>query len=88
MNMHHHWNRVSAALVLALAASASQAHTGHGTTGLFEGLFFWGWITCLPWWLWGSFVAALPKNKAWWLATFMLSLVASAAIEWVLPFHF
>jgi urease accessory protein len=83
VNMHHHWNRVSAALVLALAASASQAHTGHGTTGLFEGLVhplgLDHLLAMVAVGIWS--VAALPKNKAWWgPATFMLSLVASAAI--------
>ena len=69
--------------MLVLAASASQAHTGHGTSGIFEGLVHpFGLdhlLAMVAVGIWS--VSALPKNKAWWgPATFMLSLVVSAAI--------
>ena len=83
MKPHPHWNRIPAALMLALATSASQAHTGHGTSGLFEGLVHpFGLdhlLAMVAVGIWS--VAALPKSKAWWgPAIFMLSLVPSAAI--------
>jgi urease accessory protein len=68
---------------LALAAGLAQAHTGHGTSGLAEGLAHpFGadhLLAMVAVGLWSS--SALPANKAWQgPATFMLALCLSAAL--------
>ncbi len=75
--------RAAGVTVLALMAGAAQAHTGHGTTGLYEGLIHpFGLdhlLAMVAVGIWS--VSALPANKAWWgPATFMLSLILSAAL--------
>lgn len=83
MKSNRHWTRVLVAASMGLAASASQAHTGHGTSGLFEG--FWHpfgldhLIAMIALGIWS--VSALPANTVWWgPATFMASLVISAVL--------
>jgi urease accessory protein len=68
---------------LLLAATAAQAHTGHGTNSLFDGLAhplgLDHLLAMVAVGVWS--VMALPTNRAWWgPATFMLALVASAAL--------
>lgn len=68
---------------LALVAGLAQAHTGHGTTGVFEGLVHpFGLdhlLAMVAVGIWS--VSALPASKAWWgPATFLLTLVLSAAL--------
>jgi urease accessory protein len=75
--------RTGAVVVLTLAAGAAQAHTGHGTSGIAEGLAHPlgadHLLAMLAVGVWS--VSALPANKAWWgPATFMLTLVLSAAL--------
>lgn len=68
---------------LALAAGLAQAHTGHGTTGVFEGLVHpFGLDHLLAMVAVGMWsVSALPASKAWWgPATFLLTLVLGAAL--------
>ena len=68
---------------LALGAGLAQAHTGHGTTGVFEGLVHpFGLDHLLAMVAVGMWsVSALPASKAWWgPATFLLALVLSAAL--------
>jgi len=68
---------------LALVAGMAQAHTGHGTTGVFEGMVHpFGLDHLLAMVAVGMWsVSALPANKAWWgPATFLLTLVVSAAL--------
>jgi len=68
---------------LALAAGLAQAHTGHGTTGVFEGMVHpFGLDHLLAMVAVGMWsVSALPANKAWWgPATFLLTLGVSAAL--------
>ncbi|MEI8325053.1 MAG: HupE/UreJ family protein [Betaproteobacteria bacterium] len=68
---------------LALAAGAAQAHTGHGTAGVVEGLAHpFGMDHLLAMVAVGVWsVSALPDPKAWWGPfTFMLSLTVSAAL--------
>jgi urease accessory protein len=72
-----------AATLLAGLASAAQAHTGHGTSSLFEGLVHpFGLDHLLAMVAVGVWsVSALPAGKTWWgPATFLLALVASAAL--------
>ena len=81
MKSHSQWSRVVVAALLGLATSASQAHTGHGTSGLYEGLTHpFGLdhlLAMVAVGIWS--VSALPANNAWWgPATFMTSLVISA----------
>lgn len=82
--MEHKTTRgLIAAALLAGAASAAQAHTGHGTSSLFEGLAHpFGadhLLAMVAVGVWS--VLALPQGKAWWgPATFMLALAASAAL--------
>lgn len=67
----------------AFAAFAAQAHTGHGTSGLAEGLAHpLGADHLLAMVAVGAWsVSALPAGKVWQgPATFMLALVVSAAI--------
>jgi urease accessory protein len=68
---------------LGLMAGLAQAHTGHGTFGIAEGLAHPlgadHLLAMVAVGIWS--VSALPANKAWWgPATFMLSLVFSAAL--------
>jgi urease accessory protein len=68
---------------LGLFAGLAQAHTGHGTSGIAEGLAHpFGadhLLAMVAVGLWS--VSALPANKAWWgPATFMLSLIISAVL--------
>jgi urease accessory protein len=75
--------RTAALLGLMATAGAAQAHTGHGTASLFEGLVHPlgadHVLAMLAVGLWS--VAALPAGKVWQgPATFMLALVASAAL--------
>lgn len=68
---------------MALAVCAAQAHTGHGTSGVAEGLahplgadHVLAMVAVGVW-----SVSALSANKAWWgPATFLLALMASAAL--------
>ena len=75
--------RPVALITLVLVAGAAQAHTGHGTSGLSEGLAhpmgFDHLLAMVAVGLWS--VSALPAQKAWWgPATFLLTLVVSAAL--------
>lgn len=77
------WIRLTVALLLGLAASVSHAHIGHGTSGFYEGITHpFGLdhlLAMVAVGIWS--VSALPSNKVWQgPATFMLSLIASAAI--------
>ena len=68
---------------LATTALAAQAHTGHGTHSLMEGLAHpFGLDHLLAMVAVGVWsVSALPQGKAWQgPATFLLALVASAAL--------
>jgi urease accessory protein len=81
--MSFNFARCAGVAILALVASAAQAHTGHGTSGIAEGLAHpFGLdhlLAMVAVGLWS--VSALPANKAWWgPATFMLSLIVSAAL--------
>jgi urease accessory protein len=76
-------SRAGTAVALTLAASVAQAHTGHGTSGVAEGLAHPlgadHLLAMLAVGIWS--VSALPANKAWWgPATFMLSLLLSAVL--------
>jgi urease accessory protein len=67
----------------ALTVGVAQAHTGHGTAGISEGLahplgadHLLAMVAVGVW-----SVSALPSGNAWWgPATFLLSLVISAAL--------
>ena len=75
--------RVAAAALLAGLAGAAQAHTGHGTHSLMEGLVHpFGLDHLLAMVAVGVWsVSALPRDKAWQgPATFLLALVVSAAL--------
>ncbi|MDO9605000.1 HupE/UreJ family protein [Hydrogenophaga sp.] len=75
--------RATAAVLLAGLAGAAQAHTGHGTHSLMEGLVHpFGLDHLLAMVAVGVWsVSALPKGKAWWgPATFLAALVVSAAL--------
>ena len=79
----NHIRRLSAAALMACLAGAAQAHTGHGTHSLMEGLAHpFGLDHLLAMVAVGVWsVSALPQGKAWWgPATFLLALVASAAL--------
>ncbi len=72
-----------AATLLAGAAGAAQAHTGHGTSSLFEGLVHpFGpdhLLAMLAVGVWS--VSALPASRAWQgPATFLLALIVSATL--------
>lgn len=74
---------LAAIALLTLASGAAQAHTGHGTHSLMEGLAHpFGLDHLLAMVAVGVWsVSALPQGKAWWgPATFLLALVASAAL--------
>jgi urease accessory protein len=75
--------RAGGIVALALVSGAAQAHTGHGTTGLFEGLAhplgLDHLLAMVAVGLWS--VSALPAHKTWWgPAIFMASLMVSAAL--------
>ena len=75
--------RTAILAALTLAASAAQAHTGHGASTLFDGLAhplgLDHLLAMVAVGLWS--VTVLPVSRAWWgPATFMLALVASAAL--------
>ncbi len=75
--------RATAAVLLAGLAGAAQAHTGHGTSSLMEGLVHpFGadhLLAMVAVGIWS--VSALPRDKAWQgPATFLLALVVSAAL--------
>jgi len=75
--------RLAGAALLAGLAGAAQAHTGHGTHGLVDGLVHpFGpdhLLAMVAVGLWS--VSALPAGRAWQgPATFLLALVASAAL--------
>ena len=75
--------RATAAALLAGLAGAAQAHTGHGTHSLMEGLVHpFGLDHLLAMVAVGVWsVSALPQGKAWQgPATFLLALVISAAL--------
>ena len=75
--------RVAAAVLLAGLAGAAQAHTGHGTHSLMEGLVHpFGLDHLLAMVAVGVWsVSALPRDRAWQgPATFLLALVVSAAL--------
>ncbi|MBL8388325.1 MAG: HupE/UreJ family protein [Hydrogenophaga sp.] len=75
--------RVVAAALLAGLAGAAQAHTGHGTHSLMEGLAHpFGLDHLLAMVAVGVWsVSALPQGKAWQgPAAFLAALVASAAL--------
>lgn len=75
--------RVAAAALLAGLAGAAQAHTGHGTHSLMEGLVHpFGLDHLLAMVAVGVWsVSALPEGKTWHgPATFLLALMASAAM--------
>jgi urease accessory protein len=79
----NHIRRLSAAVLMAGLAGAAQAHTGHGTHSLMAGLVHpFGLDHLLAMVAVGVWsVSALPQGKAWWgPATFLLALVASAAL--------
>jgi urease accessory protein len=79
----NHIRRLSAAVLMAGLAGAAQAHTGHGTHSLMAGLVHpFGLDHLLAMVAVGVWsVSALPQGKAWWgPATFLLALVASAAM--------
>lgn len=78
-----HIRRATAAALLAGLAGAAQAHTGHGTSSLMEGLVHpFGLDHLLAMVAVGVWsVSALPQGKAWQgPATFLLALVISAAL--------
>jgi urease accessory protein len=75
--------RIAALLGLLTMAGAAQAHTGHGTTSLFEGLAhplgLDHLLAMVAVGLWSA--TSLPAGKVWQgPATFMLALLASAAL--------
>jgi urease accessory protein len=75
--------RSASVTTLLLAAGAAQAHTGHGTSGVLEGLAhplgLDHLLAMVAVGVWS--VSALPANKAWWgPLTFLLALVVSAAL--------
>ncbi|MCW5654881.1 HupE/UreJ family protein [Hydrogenophaga sp.] len=72
-----------AATLLTGLAGAAQAHTGHGTSSLFEGLVHpFGadhLLAMVAVGVWS--VSALPAGKAWWgPVTFLGALIVSAAL--------
>lgn len=74
---------VGATALLAALATSAQAHTGHGTHSLMEGLVHpFGadhLLAMVAVGVWS--VSALPQGKAWWGPTaFMAALTASAAL--------
>jgi len=75
--------RIGSVLLLASLAGAAQAHTGHGTSSLMEGLAHpFGLDHLLAMVAVGVWsVSALPAGKAWQgPATFLLALIVSATL--------
>jgi len=75
--------RIAAVALMAGVASTAQAHTGHGTHSLMEGLVHpFGLDHLLAMVAVGVWsVSALPPGKTWWgPATFLLALVVSAGL--------
>ncbi len=75
--------RLTTAALLAGLAGAAQAHTGHGTHSLLEGLVHpFGLDHLLAMVAVGVWsVSALPAGKAWWgPASFLTALIVSAAL--------
>ena len=75
--------RIAAVALMAGVVGTAQAHPGHGATSLMEGLSHpFGLDHLLAMVAVGVWsVSALPAGKAWWgPATFLLALVASAAL--------
>ena len=75
--------RATAAALLAGLAGAAQAHTGHGTHSLMEGLVHpFGLDHLLAMVAVGVWsVSALPRDRAWQgPATFLLALIVSATL--------
>lgn len=75
--------RAASVLLVSLGSSAALAHTGHGTSGVLEGLVHpFGLDHLLAMVAVGVWsVSALPASKAWWgPATFMTALVLSAGL--------
>lgn len=75
--------RTAAVAGLALTVGLAQAHTGHGTSGISEGLAHPlgadHLLAMVAVGIWS--VSALPAGKTWWgPATFLLSLVLSAGL--------
>jgi urease accessory protein len=69
--------------VLICSSGVVHAHTGHGTSGIFNGLIHpFGLDHLLAMVAVGVWsVSALPRNKAWWgPAVFMSALIVSAAL--------
>ena len=83
MKFSTRFSRPVAVVGLGLLAATAQAHTGHGTSGLAEGLAHPlgadHLLAMLAVGVWS--VSALPAGKTWWgPAVFMLSLAVSAAL--------
>lgn len=79
----HRIFRAATVAGLALTVGVAQAHTGHGTSGISEGLAHPlgadHLLAMVAVGIWS--VSALPAGKTWWgPATFLLSLVISAAL--------
>lgn len=78
-----HTLRALCLTVLGLTAGLAQAHTGHGTAGIAEGLAHPlgadHLLAMVAVGIWS--VSALPASKAWWgPATFLVTLIISAAL--------
>lgn len=70
-------------VVLIFSSGVVHAHTGHGTSGIFNGLIHpFGLDHLLAMVAVGVWsVSALPRNKAWWgPGVFMSALIVSAAL--------
>lgn len=80
--LSHKGLRSTLLTLLALAAGAAQAHTGHAANSLFDGLLhplgLDHLLAVVAVGVWS--VGALPAGKTWWgPTTFLLALVLSAA---------
>lgn len=92
MKVFSQWHRIAITIALSMCAGSASAHTGHGTSGLYEGLVhpfgFDHLLAMVAVGVWS--VSALGPQKAWWGPfTFMTSLVISAVLGTVgvtLPF--
>ena len=82
--MHKNTTRFATLCVLLLGATAAQAHTGHATSSLMEGLLHPAsgldhLLAMLAVGLWSA--SALPAGKTWMgPATFLAALAASAGL--------